>query len=127
MQSESAATHRECGASVRWDAERSCWWCDACGRQVLPRAIEQSEPTTNAIHDRALEIIRDGYAEPEDVDVVDLARAYLELRRTTYPATPVDCLLSDLQGMFFPVLSKTSVLTLAAFDKRVAEFNREIA
>ena len=44
----------------------------------------------------------------------------------SYPMTPVDCLISELRELFFPVLSKTSVMTLDAFEKRVAQFNKEV-
>ena len=44
----------------------------------------------------------------------------------TYPKTPVDCLISELRDLFFPVLSHTSVLLHSDFEKRVAQFKTEV-
>ena len=43
----------------------------------------------------------------------------------TYPATPVDCLISELRDNFYG--RNTLFLTRDAFEKRVAQFKREAA
>lgn len=60
-------------------------------------------------------------------ELASLIERLQEQLRISYPMTPVDCLLSELREMFIPVLSKTSVLTIHDFERRVAEFKNEVA
>jgi hypothetical protein len=67
-------------------------------------------------------------------EAVDATRAalskierHVQEMEPTYPATPVDCLISELRDSFFQVLSRTSVMTLARFEERIAQFNAEVA
>lgn len=48
------------------------------------------------------------------------------LQRTTYPATPVDALLSDLWGTFVPLDSEAGMLAYGEFCDRVAIFRHEL-
>ena len=73
---------------------------------------------------RSLDLVGDGDWTPQDAALSMLIVAAERESRTTYPATPVDCLISELREMFG--WDGSQEMTLADFEARVLQFKEEI-